>query len=112
MIHKRAPQKDEARRSGWWWRVARRGVETRLFIAAQTTAGSAGTVESKDGDTMPQRRRRRHESADDALALRWEVCAHRIVTGLEQMTRAERDQRPLDAQMVAKKCLRKNLSPL
>ena len=66
--------------------------------------------EQKDGDTNATKEDKETttKAPHDALALRWEVCAHRIVIGLEQMTRAERDQRPLDAQMVAKKCLRKN----
>ena len=98
-------------------RVARRGVETRISLSRhrkrRREARGRPSRAKKDGDTNATKEEKEAttKAPHDALALRWEVCAHRIVIGLEQMTRAERDQRPLDAQMVAKKCLRKNLSP-
>ena len=98
-------------------RVARRGVETRISLSRhrkrRREARGRPSRAKKDGDTNATKEEKETttKAPHDALALRWEVCAHRIVIGLEQMTRAERDQRPLDAQMVAKKCLRKNLSP-
>jgi len=98
-------------------RVACRGVETHLSLSRyrkrRREARGRPSRAKKDGDTNATKEEKETttKAPHDALALRWEVCAHRIVIGLEQMTRAERDQRPLDAQMVAKKCLRKNLSP-